>query len=269
MSKTISLILCTFIIILSLSSCLGPSTYQFNNIQLSDSHDEKTLKLTDSKTTFPSNTPIIYGQTTFVNPNEGKTTYIQVNFSLLDENGEAEIVDSSTKTTQNGGTMIFEGKRPGFSWSTGQYVVDFIINNETIARYEFTIVSTGTSQLTEKSNWATDYQTSLTVDSNHDPINPSSKFQTTDNQIQLSLSATSSMPKNTTVKVDWYYLDNQKLIISQEQTISKNQRVHFTLDKTYTRNFLQANGDWPSGSYKADIYFDDTLVTMVQFKIGS
>lgn len=268
MSKILSSLLCSFLLILSLSSCLGTSTYQFKNILLSDTHDEKTLKITNPKTTFPSNTAVIYGQTTFVNPNEGKTTYIQVNFSLIDENGNAEIVNSSTKNTQKSGTMIFESRRPGLSWSTGQYVIDFVIDNKTITSSNFSIVSTSTSQLTEKSNWGNDYQTSLTVDSNHNPISPNSKFNATDNQIQLSFASTATMPKNTTIKVDWYYLDNQKLIISQEQTISKNQRTHFTLDKAYTRNFLQANSDWPTGNYKADIYFDNTLVTMVQFKIN-
>lgn len=259
------------LLILLLSTFLfvgcGPSTYQFNNIKLSDNRDEKTKLVTDPKTTFPSNTPIIYGQTSFVNPNEGKTTYILINFSLLNEDGEGEIVDSSTKTAQSGGTMIFEGKRPGFSWSTGNYAIDFIVNNETIARQEFTIVSTTTSDLSAKSNWGKDYQTSLQVDSNHNPISPTSNFKATDEEIQLSFSSTDKMAKNTKIKVDWIYLTNKKLIISQEQTLSKNQRTHFTLDKTHNANFLNSNGDWPTGNYKADIYFDDTLVNMVQFKI--
>lgn len=255
------------ITILSFSGCCGPSQYQFTNTQLSDARNEKTYKIIEPKNTFPSDIQTIYGQSSFVMPNDGEMTYIMINFAQIDENGYQEIVDSSTKSTQHAGLLIFEGKRPGFSWPVGQYVVDFIVNDISYAQYPFEIVSSNIVSDTAKSEWGTDYQTSIDIDSEHNPIQPSSNFKTTDEEIFLSFASTPSMPKTTAIRVEWFYLDQKQLIISQEQTMNKSQKTHFTLDKTHSRNFLQSNSDWPTGNYKADIYFDNTLVNIIQFRV--
>lgn len=268
MPKTITQLLFLFFSILSLSGCLGPSTYQFNNTLLSDSRDEKTKKIIEPMTIFPSDIAQIYGQSTFAMPNDGEMTYILINFALVNENGDQEIVDSSTKSTQHGGLVIFSGKRPGFSWPVGQYVVDFVINDISYSQYQFEIISVEEISGGEKAGWASDYNTSKSVDSSHNPLQTTSNFSVIDKEIFLTFKSTATMPKNTAIKVDWKYLNKDETIISQTQSMSKNEGIHFSLDKTYSKDFLLANSDWPTGSYEAAIYFNNTLVKKVQFKIN-
>jgi hypothetical protein len=72
------------ILILTLNGC-GPNDYAVTNISISDHKDEKTSLVTNPLTVLPSNTPIIYGQASLTNPNTDTQTYIQINFSILDE----------------------------------------------------------------------------------------------------------------------------------------------------------------------------------------
>ena len=267
MNKYLASIFVSLVTILSLNGCCGPTDYAFDNVTLSDSRNEETLKIENPMTTFASNTPVIYGQATFINPNEGETTYILINYSRYIDD-ELEVVDASTKITQQGGLMVFEGKRPGFSWPTGTYVIDFEVNNIIYASQTFEVISTDDTLYSEKSEWISNTQTSKTVDSEHNPTTPTTTFPSNSEEIFLTIDATEKMPKNTSIKVEWQYLDNAQIIISQEQTISKNQSTHFTLDRTHNKNFLLSSGDWPSGSYKARIIVDNTFIKQVLFKVS-
>ncbi|HPN67832.1 MAG TPA: hypothetical protein PLZ62_04200 [bacterium] len=255
------------VLILSLCSC-GQNDYTVTQISLSDHRDEKTSLITNPLTTYPSNTPIIYGQAKFTTPKDGTQTYIQINFSMLDEDGDKEIIDSDTKNTKQSGTMIFEGRRPGLSWPVGNYSVDFVIEDKTYASQTFEVVSSETSVYTEKSNWINSIQTCKSVDSAHNPINTTSVFAPTDKEIYLTLEFNDKVTKNSEVKVEWVYLDNIEKFTSQVQTISKNQKIHFVIDKTYNANFLQTNGDWQHGSYQANIYIDNVLVKTIAYQIN-
>jgi hypothetical protein len=88
--------------------------------------------------------------------------------------------------------MIFEARRPGLSWPIGNYVIDFIINDKNYAQHNFEIVSSETSVFTEKGNWINKIETSKTVDSSHNPTNPTSTLHLPTNK---STSPWNSMTK--------------------------------------------------------------------------
>lgn len=253
-----------FISLLMTTSGCGEEVHSVTNVQLSTEVDKDEL-IINPDTTFNDNTKIIYGQASFHNPVQNVETYLQIIWNRLDE-GEKVPVTSTTISTKQSGTVIFRGNRPGQNWPIGEYAIDFIVNDEIIGQYLFTIRPTTEDPI--KGAYLTDETTTQSVNSAHEATSPTNTFRPQDDPIYLSLSTTDNTPANATIKVEWFYLTKSRLINSESQTVKQNTRSHFTLEKRYNTEFLDVSGNWPSGDYKADLYVNNDFIRSIQFSVS-
>jgi len=236
--------------------------YKISNISLGAERDKKTSLITTPQTVFEPDTSIIYGQATFTNPETKENTTLQIIWNYI-KDGEDVPVNSNNITTNQGGTIGFQSKRPGYNWQTGKYRIDFIIKEKTYATYEFTVGNTGI-----QNQYISSLETASKVDSAHNPTTITDTFSPTAQEIYLTLATTKEAPKNLSVKVEWYYVSDSQKLNEATTTVGPNQKTHFTLDKQHNQTFLLPNGNWPSGNYRADIYLNqEKLDTSVRFEI--
>ncbi|MFZ5392350.1 MAG: hypothetical protein ACOZAR_04140 [Patescibacteria group bacterium] len=260
MIKKVILTLSLFIFILILPAC--PGEYKFSDIKLGDQKDKKTSLITNPQTVFEANTAVIYGQASFTNPDTKNPTSIQIIWNYTG-NGEDVPVNSNTINTNLSGTIGFQSKRPGYNWQIGSYRIDFIINQKTYATYKFSIGDTGKQDAMINS-----VKTASQIDSSHNPVIETDTFSPTSKEIFLTIATSPEAPKNSNLKVEWWYTTDTKKINDASTTVGPNQKTHFTLDKQHNQTFLTPDGNWPKGNYRADIYLNQTkLKSTVLFEI--
>lgn len=250
--------------ILALSGCCEPQKYEFTNIKISDTVDKKTQKVTNPRTTLPADSKIIYGQANFKNPSTDNAIYVQIDVSR-EVGGQKIPAASSQVKTKTSGTIVFQSKRPGFNWPTGDYVIDFKIDEVIYATYKFKI--TGSFCDKNIADWVQAVETAKQVDSAHNPIDPTDIFSASDSNIYLTFAASSKIPANTTIKVDWAYTQNYKFLSSASSTINPGQKIHFTFDKEHHKTHLLNNGNWPNGGYQATITIGEECKQVVRFEV--
>src|SRR5690606_28599075 len=95
-----------------------------------------------------------------------------------------------------------------------------------------------------------------------EPIEPTTNFSTTD-EIHLIVQVRNA-PVDTPVRVVWVAeavegAAPETIAAEFTQRLRDNQRAEFTLSN---------EGPWPRGRYRADLYFDGTLVKQIPFTIG-
>lgn len=244
------------------SGCGSEENYSITNIMLSDSKDEKTGLITENKDTFPNNTNYIYGQANLANPYPDTTTFIQIIWKYTQDKSNS-VIHTNTISTNLSGTIAFNAQRPGYNWSQGSHAIEFVIDDVVYATHTFNI-----GEVPIENQYIESIQTSSSVDPYHNPTSPTSSFLPTNKEIYLTISTTNQMPTNTEVKIEWYYTQNQEFLSSASTIMGPEDQDHFTLSKTHHQSFLQSNGNWPSGGYKARIYVDNKLVEEIRFTVS-
>lgn len=264
--KIKSKILCTIFLLSIIFSGCGDQNYQISNVLLGSQRNKKTSLIDNPITTFNNKTEIIYGQASFVNPKQDVMAYVQVNWSKIEDDIK-NLIDSTTLKAKQSGTMLFETHRPGISWPLGKYIVEFVVEDNIIGSQEFEIKNITELSCGEKENWIKSIETSSTVDSAHNPTNPTTNFSSTAKEIYLTFAATNQMQKNTQLKIQWYYGKNYQNLSTDSATINPNQQTHFTLSKDHNQTFLLSSGNWPTGNYFVQIDLGDDCSKMIQFNI--
>jgi len=252
-----------FILLLITSTGCGEKKHSITEVKLSTEKGKDDLVL-NPEDTFNDNAKIIYGQANFYNPVQNVESYLQIIWNQIID-GEKVPITSNTIPTKYSGIVVFQGNRPGLSWPTGEYVIDFIVNDEIIGQYLFTIRPTTEDPI--KGAYLKDEATSRAVNSSHEATSPTTTFTPQDDPIYLSLSTTDQTPKDATIRIDWVYLTKSRKINSASQTVKQNTRTHFTLEKRYNTEFLDVSGNWPIGDYRAELYVNNELVHSLQFKV--
>ena len=99
-----------------------------------------------------------------------------------------------------------------------------------------------------------------------DPVDPTSTFPTDQSVINLVVTVANA-PSETRVKTVWTAVAvgdaapaNTK-IDEAEVTMDSSGNAHFTLS-------LPANGAWPTGKYKVDVYLNDKLDRTLEYTVA-
>lgn len=242
--------------------CGPEDDYALTNIVLSDKKDNTSGLITEPKTKFANNINYIYGQAELTNPFPDKQTYIQIIWKYTGDNSNS-IINTNTINTNLSGTIGFKAQRPGFNWNRGTHMIEFVIDDRIIATHYFEIGDVPIENAYIKS-----IETASSIDSYHNPTNPTSNFSPTGNTIYLTIATTNQMPINTEVKIEWYYTQKQEFLSSATTTIGPEDQDSFALDKQHHPKFLLSNGNWPSGGYKARIYFDNKYIDEIRFNVS-
>ncbi|MFA4931223.1 MAG: hypothetical protein WC570_05160 [Patescibacteria group bacterium] len=256
-----------FLAVLFLSTTILPGCgenqdYSITNIVLSDTKDSKTGLISEPKSVFVNSTNYIYGQAYLSNPVADKPTYIQIIWKYTQDKSNS-IIHTNTLSTSQSATIAFKAQRPGFNWSQGSYLLEFVINDKTYATTTFTI-----GEVPIENAYIESIQTTASVDSYHNPTAPTSEFPATADAIYLTIATTNKMPMDTEVKVEWHYTQEQEFLSAATATLGPEEQDHFTLDKAHHQKFLLSNGNWRSGGYKARIYFDNKYIDEIRFNVS-